>query len=236
MKTAAIVQARMGSTRLPGKVMKKIIGIPMIELLLKRLSKAQTLDSIIVAVSDSLENITLKDHIQSLGFQVESGDEMDVLGRYFQAANKLGICNIVRITGDCPLIDPNLVDMVVRMFQNGEYDYVSNNHPRSYPKGLDTEIFTFKALEVANQLAVRDFDREHVTPFIINNTQFNRGYLINDKDFSKKRWTVDEASDFAVVEKVFEYFDPNINFTWKDVLKLETTKPEFFAFNSHLIE
>ena len=236
MKTAAIVQARMGSTRLPGKVMKKIIGVPMIELLLKRLSKAQTLDCIILAASDKSENIPLKDYVQDLGFHVESGDETDVLGRYFQTASKLGIYNIVRITGDCPLIDPNLVDMVVRMFQKGQYDYASNIHPRSYPKGLDTEIFTFKALEIAHQMAIRDFDREHVTPFIINGTQFNRGYLSNDKDFSKKRWTVDEASDFTVVEKVFEYFDPNINFTWKDVLRLETTKPEFFTFNSHLKE
>ena len=234
MKTAAIVQARMGSTRLPGKVMKTIIGVPMIELLLKRLSKAQTLDSIVVAVSDKPENEPLKDHVQDLGFYVESGDEMDVLNRYFQAANKLGICNIVRICGDCPLIDPYLVDKVVDLFHGGNYDYVSNSRPRSYPKGLDTEIFSFKALEIANQLAVRDFDREHVTPFIINGTQFKQGYLINDTDFSGKRWVVDEPSDFVVVEKIFEYFDPDINFTWKDVLRLEAAKPEFFTFNSHL--
>ncbi len=234
MKTAAIVQARMGSTRLPGKVMKTIIGVPMIELLLKRLSKAKTLDSVVVAVSDKPENEPLKDHVQDLGFHVESGDELDVLNRYFQAASKLGICNIVRITSDNPLIDPYLVDKVVDVFHGGNYDYVSNNQPRSYPKGLDTEIFSFTALEIANQLAVRDFDREHVTPFIINGTQFKQGSLSNDTDFSRKRWTVDEPSDFAVVEKVFEYFDPNINFTWEDVLRLETTKPEFFTFNSHL--
>lgn len=234
MKIVAIVQARMGSTRLPGKVMKKINGTPLIELLLERLSKTESLDSIVLATSHQPENLALIRHVQEKGFQVEMGDENDVLKRYLRAANKHDTDIVVRITGDCPLVDSKLVDAVIEKYKSGNYDYVSNINPRSYPKGLDIEVFSVQALQIAFDMATDPFEREHVTPYIRAGLQFTQDNLRHKNDYSDRRWTVDELSDFIVIEKVFAHFYPDIHFHWEDVLYLEKIKPEIFEFNRHL--
>jgi glutamate-1-semialdehyde 2,1-aminomutase len=234
MKILAIVQARMGSTRFPGKVMRSILGIPMIELLLNRLSQSKLLDGIILATSQAPINQPLVDRVQGLGYEVYQGSEDDVLDRYYQAA---AVCKpeiVIRITGDCPLVDPELVDRAIATFQQSNADYLSNVSPPTYPDGLDIEVFTFNALAQAWQEARKPEEREHVTTYIRDSGKFKQQSITNIEDHSEKRWTVDEPEDFEVIENVFKHFAPCINFTWLEVLALQKSRPEYFAANHHL--
>lgn len=234
MKTVAIVQARMGSTRLPNKVMKVIGGVPMIELLLKRLSRSREIDEIIVATSVDPRNQPLAQYVRHLGFVCEQGSENDVLDRFLQTA-RTGVADvIVRVTGDCPLIDPVLVDDCVRAFKKADVDYFSNVQPPTYPDGLDTEVFTFAALERAWKETSKPADREHVTPYLRDSGLFRTASLRHDEDLSGLRWTVDEASDFTVVENVFSHFAPRTDFSWREVLELQRAKPEMFSVNQQI--
>jgi glutamate-1-semialdehyde 2,1-aminomutase len=235
MKVVAIVQARMGSTRLPNKVMKCINEVPMIELLLTRLSQAQEVDQIVVATSEHARNQPLARHVRSLGYTCFMGSENNVLDRYVQAARHVQADVVVRVTGDCPLIDAALVDQVIRKFKDSNVDYLSNTLTPTYPDGLDTEVFSINALEKAGREAASIFYQEHVTPYLKENRQVKRGAFVNDQDWSSLRWTVDEAVDFSVVEKVFKYFAPNILFSWQQVLSLQQQCPNMFSLNQHLI-
>ncbi|MDC0990292.1 aminotransferase class III-fold pyridoxal phosphate-dependent enzyme [Gammaproteobacteria bacterium] len=234
MKTVAIVQARMGSTRLPNKVMKPICGIPMIELLMERLSKAKELDQIIVATSVDECNISLVQHVHKLGFICQQGSENDVLDRYINAAKTNNADIVVRITGDCPLVDPALVDEAVRRFKSMDIDYLSNINPPTFPDGLDIEVFTLSALEIAERESDTTFDREHVTPYLKNNKKFSKGVINHSEDLSHLRWTVDEPEDLQVITRIFEFFSPNILFSWKEVLELQQTQPMLFSSNLKL--
>ena len=235
MKVAAIVQARMGSTRLPNKVMKSIGGVPMIELLLSRLARSKEVDQIIVATSLDEKNLPLVAHVRSLGYVCEQGSENDVLDRYVQAARAHQADVVVRITGDCPVVDPELVDEVIRGFKTANVDYFSNINPPTYPDGLDIEVFTFKALEKANIETSDLFDREHVTPYLRKPGKYKTESMLHSADLSVLRWTVDEQSDFEVIEKVFEHFNPITDFTWTDVLTLQKQRPEIFNINQYLV-
>jgi len=235
MKTIAIVQARMGSTRFPGKVMRPINGVPMIELLLRRLARAKRIDRIILATSDDPRNQPLADHVRSLGYEVFQGSENDVLDRFYQAAKPHRPEAVVRITGDCPLIDPVLVDQVIAAREEQGVDYLSNAWPPSYPDGLDTEVFSFHALEQASRQAAKPAEREHVTPFIQESGLFKTGSVVNTEDHSMERWTVDEAADFEVIAAVFHYFHPRNDFSWQEVLALRQARPALFQANRHLI-
>ena len=235
MKTVAIVQARMGSTRFPQKVMKLICGTPMIGILLERLSRATKIDQIILATTEDSQCDPLAQYVRELGYEVYRGSENDVLDRFYQAAKLVNPGIIVRITGDCPLIDFNLVDAVVKKYEDSNVDYISNSSPPTYPDGLDTEVFSFSVLETAWKEAKGSQEREHVTPFIRESKQFTQQDFVNDTDESARRWTVDEPADFDVVQKVFEYFHPHRNFSWLDVLELSNKHPEYFMANEHLI-
>jgi len=231
MKVLAIVQARMGSTRLPNKVMKSICGVPLIELLLSRLSKAKNIDRVIVATSSSQQDLPLVNYIHSIGYGCEQGSEIDVLDRYNKAANKYNPDVIVRITGDCPLVDPDLVDAAIDHFKMEEVDYFSNTNPPSYPDGLDIEVFKKSALNIAAKEAALTIDREHVTPYLRNSPQFKKGNMLNSEDLSQYRWTVDEREDLEVVSKIFEFFSPDIFFNWQQILELQKEKPHLFKSN-----
>ena len=235
MKVVAIVQARMGSTRLPGKVMKPILSTPMIEILLHRLSKAQEINQIVVATSKNRKNDALDDHVSKLGFDVIRGSEDDVLQRFVDTARYTNADVIVRITGDCPLVDPGLVDTCVVEFKKRDLDYLSNINPPTYPDGLDIEVFTKEAIARCLKLADTPADHEHVTSFIRSNDLFRKYSLPHLVDLSHLRWTVDEPDDFEVVSAVFEHFAPNIEFSWLDVLKLVEDKPQIFDKNSRFI-
>src|SRR5262245_55027220 len=231
MKTIAVVQARMGSTRFPNKVMRSINGKPMIELLLSRLAKTTRVDFIVLATSEHPSNQPLVDHVRGLGYEVFQGSENDFLDRYYQAAKSHGPDTIVRITGDCPLIDPELVDQVIAAYEERGVDYLSNASPPTYPDGLDTEVFSFRSLERAAELASKSAEREHVTPFIRESGLFKIGNFVHEKDFSNQRWTVDEAADFEVVSSIFNHFHPRTDFSWLEVLTLRENEPRLFQAN-----
>lgn len=235
MKIIAIVQARMGSVRLPNKVMRLINEVPMIELLLGRLSLSKEINQIVLATSLDERNDTLVDHVVSLGYMVERGSEDDVMSRYVSAAKKHHADVVVRITGDCPLVDPGLVDQAICNFKSGNYDYYSNVAPPTYPDGLDVEVFSFKSLELASLAAVDPYEREHVTPYLRNSNIYRIGSMRSAEDLSGLRWTVDEPSDLSVVENVYNFFHPKTNFSWRDVLALQIQNPELFDQNKFLI-
>jgi glutamate-1-semialdehyde 2,1-aminomutase len=235
MKVVAIVQARMGSTRLPNKAMKPVSGVPMIELLLTRLARARTVDQIVLATSTEVANQSLVDHVRQMGFSVEQGSENDVLDRFIQAAQAHQADVIVRITGDCPLVDPELVDAAIHEFMKMGVDYFSNTSPPTYPDGLDIEVCSFQALKQANEETSKPFDREHVTPYLREGERFRRGSMLNAEDLSALRWTVDEPSDFQVIENVFQHFLPRTDFSWQQVLELQLSQPGIFQDNQHLI-
>jgi glutamate-1-semialdehyde 2,1-aminomutase len=235
VNVVVIVQARMGSTRLPNKVMKQIIGVPMIELLLARLECATEVDKVVVATSEDTRNDLLADHVSALGYCCYRGSENDVLDRYFQAAKGAAADVVVRVTGDCPLIDPSLVDEAIIRFKAAGVDYLSNSSPPSYPDGLDIEVFTFVALERAALEAEKNSEREHVTPYLREPGKFRQASISNGEDLSALRWTVDELADFEVATNVFAHFAPDIHFTWQHVLELQCNQPELFAVNQLII-
>ena len=234
MKVVAIVQARMGSTRLPGKVMHRIGDIPMIELLLRRLASATRITEVVVATSVDRNNAPIVEHVRALGFQVFQGSENDVLARFYDVAEKLRPDVVVRITGDCPLVDPEFVDKVVEIFLASDVDYASNIEPPTFPDGLDIEVFTFQALKETASLATDVFDREHVTPYMRRSGRFRTCNYANDHDFSGERWTVDEAADMRVIEAVFRHFSPRTDFGWREVIALRERIPELFQTNQHI--
>ncbi len=234
MKIVAIVQARMGSSRLPGKVLKTIVNKPMIELLLTRLSQSRELDEIVVATSEHPQNDELQSIVEFLGYRCTIGSEKNVLNRFYEAAKTTNADIVVRITGDCPLVDPSLVDRCIQCYKDLKVDYFSNTNPVSYPDGMDIEVISFASIERANNEAVLDYDREHVTPYILNSESFLKSSMQHSEDLSNLRWTVDEYEDLAVVTKVFEHFSPNIHFNWKQVLELQKQSPEFFLENQHI--
>jgi len=231
MKVVAIIQARMGSTRLPGKVMRLIDGLPVIEIMLRRLDLSNEIDQILVATSIEHQNITLKNHVTDLGFECEMGSEENVLSRVYHAAKKYQSDIVIRITGDCPFVDAELVDSIVREFKASKVDYCSNVAPATYPDGLDVEVFSFAALEQTFFADTTDFDKEHVTPYIRSSGMFKIKNISFTKDLSDLRWTLDEIDDFVVINKVFEYFKPKIDFSWLDILSLHGTHPDFFLAN-----
>lgn len=235
MKIVAIVQARMGSTRLPNKVMMPIKDVPMIELLLKRLSRARKLDQIVLATSVSAANEPMVLHVRNLGYVCVQGSENDVLDRFVQAASEVAADVVVRITGDCPLVDPVLVDECVDRFLSSDVDYFSNISPPTYPDGLDIEVVRVDALKQAMRESTKAFDHEHVTPYVRESGVFRVGNMGYERDLSGLRWTVDELADLELIRGVFGHFHPEIHFGWQQVLDLQHSRPELFDGNKHLI-
>ena len=229
----AVVQARMHSTRLPGKVLMDIMGKPMLWHIINRMKRATRLDEIAIATTTREEDRAV---IQlARGSQVGSyaGDEDDVLDRYYQAAALYKADIIVRITADCPLIDPRVVDKVVRHFLEGGFDYVSNALQLTYPDGLDTEVFSFHTLERAWKEAKWASEREHVTPYIWKNPdKFRLANVENDISLSHLRWTVDEEEDFEFVRQVYKYlYKEGEVFYMEDILSLLGKYPELKQIN-----
>jgi glutamate-1-semialdehyde 2,1-aminomutase len=235
LRTIAILQARLGSTRLPNKVMLPVsTDLPMIEVLLSRLSKSKEIEKIILATSNMPINKLLAEHVNKLGYDVFLGSENDVLDRYYQASLKYSPDVVVRITGDCPLVDPEIVDDVVRAYKSSSADYVSNINPPTYPDGLDVEVFSFAVLKAAWEEARENPDREHVTSYIRESGKFKIENIVSSVDYSNERWTVDEPEDQEVIKLIFEYFSPRTDFTWSEILKLKEHQPGIFSANEHL--
>ena len=214
--------------------MLPVAGLPMIEVLLSRLARAEALDAIVLATSVDPQNYPLVRHVEAMGFECFQGSESDVLSRYALAARRTDADIIVRITGDCPLVDPELVDEAVFSFRRAGVDYLCNAFPPTYPDGLDVEVFTRDALERAMVEAVEPFDREHVTSFL-RNGKFSTTNILAGENLAHLRWTVDEAVDLAVINSVFNQFAPDLHFSWKEVWRLKKSNPAIFFANEHLV-
>ncbi len=232
MSAIAIIQARMGSTRLPGKTLLPLAGEPMLARVVNRTRQAKRVEGTVVATTNSPLDEAIVDLCRSRGWIVERGSEEDVLSRYYEAARKHGANPVVRITSDCPLIDPSLVDQAIEAFSQGRWDYASNTlEPRTYPRGLDVEVISFHALERAFREDKDPAWREHVTPYIHRNPGlFALLRLACKEDFSRYRWTVDTREDYELVHRIYDYFR-NETFGWLDVLRLLDRHPDWVALN-----
>lgn len=232
----AILQARLSSSRLPGKVLRLILGKPMLELQIERLSRVTLVDRLIVATSDEASDDPIAELCQRLGYGCFRGSLTDVLDRYYQAARIYRAQTVVRLTGDCPLTDPEVVDHGINYFLAHDYDYVTNCIERTYPIGLDMEVFRFTALEQSWRTAVLPSEREHVTPYMRNHPElFAVGNFKNEIDLSHHRWTVDEPADFEFVQKIYESLYPgNPRFATNHILDLIHERPELAEINYHI--
>lgn len=193
--------------------MRKIGDVTMVELVLRRLSRAKLVDRIILATTVQPVDQQLVDHVTDLGFTVSRGSEDDVLDRYFHAASEVGADVVVRVTADCPLIDPEVVDSVIKAFFDQNVDYMSNVAPPTFPDGLDVEVFSYAALERAAREAAEPYDREHVTHYL-RGPGFRKGNLEHATDLSSVRLTVDEASDLKVIRAICARLAPDLDFGW----------------------
>ncbi len=232
-EVVAVVQARMGSVRFPGKVLREISGVPLIKILISRLQLTKNVNKIILATSVDPVNDGLEQYVRSLGISVFRGSENDVLSRYYESVKNLGAKYIVRITGDCPFIDPEIVDAVIDEIKTKKLDYACTASD-CFPDGLDTEVFTFRALENACLQATAQGDREHVTPFLRKSNTIAKSEYRFGENHSDLRWTVDEPEDFEVIRNVANHFAPRTDFTYKEILDLHTQKPELFAANMNI--
>jgi spore coat polysaccharide biosynthesis protein SpsF len=230
----AIIQARMGSTRLPGKVLKMLAGQPMIAHVIQRTRAACKLDQVVLATTQDASDDPLAEFAASLGVVVFRGSVDDVLDRYYQAAKSSGATTVIRITGDCPVIDPAVIDATVGLFQSGDYDYVSNFIHRTYPDGLDTEVMRFSALETAWQEAALKSEREHVTPYLYKHPEkFQQVGLVQPIDLSAYRWTVDEPRDFEFITAIYDaLYTENPSFDMAAIAKLLDNHPELLDVNA----
>ncbi len=228
----AIVQARMTSTRLPGKVMKEICGRPILWHVVHRLKESKRLDRIVVATSVDGSDDTIMEWCNREDIPFYRGSLDDVLDRYYQTAKRFGVKTIVRITADCPLIDPEIVDMAVERFLDGRYDYVSTGG--TFPDGLDTEVFSLEALERAWKEADLLSEREHVTPYIWKHPDIFRLSSIKcEEDLSDMRWTVDEERDFVFVTRIFEAFECTERvFHMDEILEILRKDPSLLDINA----
>lgn len=214
----AVVQARMSSTRLPGKVLAEVAGHPMLWHVVHRLRRARLVNRIVVATSENLADDAIQQFCKQEGIDCFRGSESDVLDRYYQAAQAFSADVVVRITADCPLIDPAVIDRVIQRFLDGDLDYVSNALRYTYPDGLDVEVFSFAALVRAWREAVKDSEREHVTPHL-RGKNFRVANVANDEPSPRNlRWTVDEPADLEFVRRVFAAFADDDAFGMKEVL------------------
>ena len=241
MKTVIIVQARMGSTRLPGKVMKMINGIPIIELIVKRLKKSREANEVVVATSKQPENKVLINHLQKTKTKIFCGSENDVLDRFYKAANQFRAKIVVRITGDCPVVDVGLIDNFIRKFKNKKPDYLSNCFPPTFPDGLDIEIFSFDLLKkIAKKAKLKHrISGGVLISYLRDKDNYKKIKKINiecsDKKAHNYRICVDEEIDLALIRKIYEHFRPNIYFNWKQIMNFAKKNKKLFKINSEIL-
>jgi len=233
MRVVAIIQARMGSSRLPGKVLQDIGGSTMLARVVRRTQRAASLDEVIVATTVETDDEVIVAECKRLSVPVFRGDKEDVLDRYYQAAQAYHAAIIVRITSDCPLIEPEVVDQVVCACLDAQADYASNTLRRTYPRGLDTEVMPLSALERAWRQATEPYQRIHVTPYLYQHPdQFKLLSVTDDQDHSRYRWTVDTPDDLAFVREVYRRLDNDDAIRWTQVLDLLEREPALLRINT----
>ena len=230
----AFLQARTDSTRLPNKVLKPILGKPMIIHQLERTARSSKIDKLILLTSDELNDDELADIVKEYSFNLFRGSKDNVLERFYVCAKSLKLNSndiIVRLTGDCPLHDSKIIDELIEAYQNSKVDYMANCVEPLYPDGLDVEVFSFRALEEAYHKATKISQKEHVTPYIRESNTLISKDLEGDKVYPQWRLTVDEPSDFEVVEKIYQHFQHN-KFSFKEMVVFLEQHPEILIINS----
>ncbi|WPZ34934.1 glycosyltransferase family protein [Thalassobaculum sp. OXR-137] len=236
MTIAAVIQARMTSTRLPGKVLMPAAGRPMLAHQIDRVRRAASVDTVCIATTANAEDDPVVALAEVEGVAVFRGSEPDVLDRFVQAAESVGADIAVRLTGDCPLTDPALLDAVVGVFRDSEppVDYATNSFPRTWPIGLDVEVVSMAALRIANEEADDTYDREHVTPFLYRQPErFRIASYTSPVNLGANRWTLDERSDYELLVRILEALTPdNPAFGWRDVIALLDAHPEWRTLNA----
>jgi spore coat polysaccharide biosynthesis protein SpsF len=225
----------MGSTRLPGKVLKDVAGDTVLARVVNRTRRATLLDQVVVATSVQPGDDAIAQECNRLGVACFRGDEADVLDRYYQCAREFQAEAVVRITADCPLIEPELIDETVRVFLEQRPDYATNALVITYPRGLDVEVFTAAALARAWLEAKEPYQRAHVTPYLYEEpVRFQVASLTADGDYSEYRWTLDTVEDLEFVRVIYAHFCRQANFRWRQVLDLVRREPAIAAINAHV--
>lgn len=240
VSVVCIMQARTGSTRLPEKVLKKIKNKTILEHDIDRVLKAKSVDELVIATTEKEEDNVIVDIAKNCSVGHYRGSEDNVLSRYYFAAKKYNAEIVIRITSDCPLIDPQIIDDMVNEFlklrKNENLDYLSNKVKMTFPRGLDVEVFTFDALEKTFLEATQKFEKEHVTPYIyLNPNKFKIKNYENDTNYSMFRWTLDTEEDFLLIKTIYDHlYNENKMFLFKDVLKYVQENPKISKLNDHV--
>lgn len=238
MRIEAFIQARMGSTRLPGKVLKLVNGKSLFDYQIERLKQAREIDEIVVLTSLNALDDAIEVFCKERNILCFRGSEDNVLERYYQAALQRAPDGVVRITADCPLIDPEVVDQVVKAFRQHfpSFDYISNSLERTFPRGLDVEVFSYQALEKAFKSAIRPEELEHVTVYLYHHSDlFKLKNIAHHPSLDRHRWTVDTPEDFELVSLILTHLYPkHPQFRLNDVLVLLTEHPEWIQINAHI--
>lgn len=236
MRIAAIIQARMGSTRLPGKVLKPLMDGTVLSHVIHRLQASELINEIVIATTTSQIDDAIQEETSRVGVRCYRGSEHDVLSRYYEAASEIDANIIVRVTSDCPMIDPFLVDEVIRLLIDQRADYASNVLERTLPRGLDAEVFTMKALTIAYEKAEHPEQREHVTPYLHQHPEIFK--IVGHKhevDYSQYRWTLDTPEDWQLISEIYELlYEPMKLFLWLDIMELMEQHPELAQINAHI--
>ncbi len=240
MRMLVVVQARTGSSRLPGKILMPLQGKPLLQRMLERVRAASVPFQLVVATTVDPEDDPVRDLCHSLGIDCFSGHPTDLLDRHYRAARERNANVVVKIPSDCPLIDPRVIDRVLGFFlqHSTEYDYVSNLHPATYPDGNDVEVMTMETLSIAWREATKDFEREHTTPFIWERPErFRIGNVVWETGLNysmSHRWTIDYPEDYAFLQRVYDalWKESAPFFSINDILRLLDEKPEIAAINA----
>jgi spore coat polysaccharide biosynthesis protein SpsF len=238
MKVVAVTQARSGSTRLPGKIFKEILGKSLLQIHLERLKKSKQINTIVVATTTNPEDLNVCNLAEKLRVECFRGSENNVLDRFYQAVKNQAPDYVVRVTSDCPLLDPELIDSVVELAITNGVDYCSNVLKETFPDGQDVEVFTFQALEKSWHEAALLSDQEHVTPYIRNNSDFNQGKLFRAASYESQtsygqiRMTVDQQEDFDVIKYLVENLGTDK--TWKQYVDFMLTEKDVLSMNKHI--
>lgn len=232
-KTAIVVQARTSSTRLPGKILRKLGNATVLEQVLRRCRAVPGVDVVVCAIPDTLEDDVIIPLAERAGAVVTRGPLADVLARYLLAAQAVDADIVMRVTSDCPLIDPEMCGALLAARHAAGADYATNNMPPSFPHGLDCETFTRAALERAAQFAIEDYDREHVTPWLRRHDSISRAVIVDpDKTHAGHRWTLDFPEDYAFIAALFDLLPAGTISGWREVIQCIDQHPELKKINA----
>lgn len=232
----AILQARMGSSRLPNKVLRKIKGKTLLELYTNRVKQSRLIDKIVIATTKKPEDDVIQEIVTQFGLECFRGSENDLLDRYYQCAKKYRADVVVRVTPDDPFVDYRVIDRAIQIFKDNQVDFVTNHFEPTYPEGLDVEVYSIHALEKSWKEAKLLSEREHVFPYIQNNQdQFKIINFKQEKDYSYLRWTIDYECDYEMTKVIYDYlYDKKPIFLQKDILQLLEKHPEISEINAHI--